>query len=260
MATEHRDQGYLISVKSGGKQMPSMHSHDSYELYYLEAGRREYFVEDKLFSVCAGDFVLIPPGKLHRTGGEYGTRILIEFSGSFPEEFFAPETVQRLLSCFEHVKRVPEGAQQDTCKYLMKKLAAASDRTTVALTLGMLLQELSQCDGEALRDDPLSPIVAYINRNYAQISNIDQIAAHFYISKFHLCRVFKAAMQITVVDYLNQVRIKNACRFLEADDADVAEISARCGFNSPAYFSNVFKGITGRSPTEYRKARRGRTG
>ena len=257
MAEINREMGYLVSVKSRGNQMPSMHSHDSYELYYLEAGRREYVVEEKLFSVCAGDFVLISPGKLHRTGGEYGTRILIDFYESFLEEFYGPETVKKLLSCFDRIKRVPEGDRQETCKYLMKKLVSETDRTAVALTLGMLLQELSGCGGEELRDDPISPIVTYINRNYAQITAIDQIAAQFYISKFHLCRIFKAAMQITVVDYLNQVRIRNACKFLEADDGDVSDIAARCGFNSPAYFSNVFKHITGKSPTEYRKLKRG---
>lgn len=258
MADIRQEEGYWISVKSGGNQMPSMHSHDSYELYYLEAGRREYFVEEKLFSVCAGEFVLIPPGKLHRTGGQYGTRILADFSASFLTEFYSPKMTEQLLRCFQNVKLTPEGVQQETCKYLIKKLLGCQDRTAVALTLGMLLQELGQCGAETLQDDPVSPIVAYINENYAHINTIDQIAAQFYISKFHLCRVFKAAMQITVVDYLNQVRIKNACRFLEAEDADVAEISARCGFNSPAYFSNVFKRITGRSPTEYRKEKKGK--
>ena len=58
---------HIIETTSGNHKMPSMHYHASYELYYLEMGSREYFVEDKLFSVAAGNFVLIAQGKLHRT-------------------------------------------------------------------------------------------------------------------------------------------------------------------------------------------------
>ena len=58
---------YMLNCDSGSIKMPSMHYHASYELYYLQTGNRDYFIEDKLFPVSAGDFVLIPPGKLHRT-------------------------------------------------------------------------------------------------------------------------------------------------------------------------------------------------
>ena len=60
---------HFVSTVARQFSMPAMHYHNSYELYYLEAGSREYFVEDKFFSVSAGDFVLIAPNKFHRTGG-----------------------------------------------------------------------------------------------------------------------------------------------------------------------------------------------
>ena len=44
---DHLD--YVIDTASGSNKMASMHSHASYELYYLEMGNREYSVEDKLF-------------------------------------------------------------------------------------------------------------------------------------------------------------------------------------------------------------------
>ena len=46
---------HMIHICSSSGKMPSMHYHDSYELYYLAMGSREYFIEDKLFSVAAGD-------------------------------------------------------------------------------------------------------------------------------------------------------------------------------------------------------------
>lgn len=251
---DHLD--YVISTASGNNKMASMHSHASYELYYLEMGNREYFVEDKLFSVSAGDFVLIPPGMLHRTGGEYGVRTLVGFNSRFLSRVYTPETVTRLVKCFDHLKVTPSASQQSVCKNYLKRLAASEDDTESALILGLLLTELSKCKNEEIRDGYVSTIVAYINQNYASISSISQIADHFFISKYHLCRVFKSAMKVTIIEYLNQIRIKNACQMLDFSQRDIGEISELCGYNSVAYFSNVFKKITGVAPSEYRKENR----
>lgn len=244
---------YFISTKSGGQQMASMHYHDSYELYYLVEGSREYFVGDQFFSVNAGEFVLIPPRMLHRTGGEYGVRILVGFTEEFLLAAFTQESVSKLLKCFDYTKRIPNPEQRESLRILLKKLAACEEKTDFAVVLGMLMQELSRCGREEFHEDRVSAIVRYINEHYDRIGQLDQIAEHFYISKFHLCRVFKASMQMTVVDYLNQLRVKNACGFLKTTAMSISEISTRCGFNSSAYFSNVFKKITGSSPAEFRK-------
>ena len=74
---------YSIETVSRNFKMPSMHYHDAYELYYLEAGSRDYFVEDKLFSVSAGEFVLIPPGKMHPPAAHTAFVPLCSLPGNF---------------------------------------------------------------------------------------------------------------------------------------------------------------------------------
>jgi len=243
---------YSVETVSRNFSMPSMHYHDAYELYYLEAGSREYFVEDKLFSVSAGEFVLIPPGKLHRTGGAHCVRTLVQFTRDFLEKIFTVRVAEQLTECFCHVKIQP-GAYQQRCQQLLKQLAEAAGETEFALPLAMLLQTLSKCGDPEIQYDQASAIVAYINQNFATIENIDQIATVFYISKYHLCRVFKRAMQVTVIDYLNQVRLKNAAQLLTDTNKDIAEIAGQCGYHAVSYFSNLFKRSFGFSPSEYRK-------
>lgn len=247
---------HFIETASGNMIMPSMHYHEAYELYYLEMGSREYFLEDKLFSVSAGDFVLIPPGMLHRTGGEYGVRTLVSFTREYLKRMFTPEAIESITRCFEHRKVTPSQNQQALCKNLLKKLADSHDEVEFAMALGLLLTELARCKNEHLKDGNISTIVTFINKNYAQISNISQIAEHFYLSKYHLCRIFKEAMKVTIIEYLNQVRIRNACQMLDFSDKDIGEVAEACGFNSVAYFSNVFKSITGVAPTKYRNENR----
>ena len=248
---------HIIETTTITKKMPSMHYHTSYELYYLEMGSREYFVEDKLFSVAAGEFVLIAPGKLHRTGGEQCVRTLINFTKEFLCRYLAPDAVEQMLVCFENPKIVPTERQQGGCKQLLRRLAASADETEFALTLGLLLLTLGRCGSEEIENDYVSTVVEYINGHFAQITSIGQIAEAFFVSKYHLCRVFKNAMKLTIIEYLNQVKIKNARQMLEFSDREVGDIAELCGFNSVAYFSNVFKKITGMAPSEYRKNTRG---
>ena len=244
---------YAIETLSRNFKMPSMHYHDAYELYFLEVGTRDYFVEDKFFSVSPGEIVLIKPGKLHRTGGEFCVRTLVHFTECFLAKTFTNQTIAQLLSCFEAVKIAPDASQLESVKLLLMQLHECESETDFSLTLGVLLQLLTKCGKEDIQFGQLGAIVAYINENFAAIQQIDQIAERFYISKFHLCRVFKRTMQVTIVDYLNQVKLRNARSLLEISDDGISEIAEQCGYHSVAYFSSIFKKSMGESPTEYRR-------
>ena len=244
---------HKIERSEGKLKMHNMHYHNSYELYYLEAGSREYFVEDRLFSITAGQFVLIAPGKLHRTDGEYGVRTLVNFTEEFLERTFSRGAVKELLKCFSNTVICPTEEQRDRLAGMLKELFACGDDTSFALALGALLRELSACDSLQPSGGTVSAMTAYINQNFDRIHHISQISDHFYISKFYLCRVFKSAMKMTVIDYLNRVRIKNACQYLRMTDKDIGQICHLCGFHDPAYFSNVFRKIMGMTPSQYRK-------
>lgn len=242
-----------VSRSEGSITMADMHAHGYFELYYLAAGSREYFVEDTIFPVQAGDFVLIAPGKLHRTGGEYGMRILVCFTEDFLLRTFTKSGMQSIVRCFEKLKITPPEEARGHFLELLTRLERTEEETQFAVLLASLLQELERCEHTVLSHEGVSAMVAYINANFASITGISQIAEQFYISKFHLCRVFKEAMRMTVVEYLNRVRIQNACRYLCSSDKDVAEIALLCGFHDAAYFSNVFKRTMGVTPSMYRR-------
>jgi two-component system response regulator YesN len=55
------------------------------------------------------------------------------------------------------------------------------------------------------------------------------------------------------VNYLKDIRIKEAKRLLEETDMLVIEISQKVGYENEKHFMKIFKGVCGVSPTEYRK-------
>ncbi|MGN0107165.1 MAG: helix-turn-helix transcriptional regulator, partial [Hominilimicola sp.] len=98
----------------------------------------------------------------------------------------------------------------------------------------------------------LTPILSYITQNYNSISGIEEVASRFYITKYHLCRLFKQHTGLTITHYITQIRLQHACELLTDTNKSVTAIAMECGFNSSMYFCKTFKKNIGMTPSEFR--------
>lgn len=101
--------------------------------------------------------------------------------------------------------------------------------------------------------DKIHKITEYIHENYTSDISLESLSHKFYINPSYLCRLFKEVTNLTIVEYLNQVRVKNAELFLTSTDKSIMEIAQLLGFSSQTYFNRVFKSIMMLTPSEYRK-------
>ncbi|MFC5045147.1 ATP-binding protein [Aquimarina hainanensis] len=85
--------------------------------------------------------------------------------------------------------------------------------------------------------------------------SIDQLAKELYTSRTQLHRKVKGLTGKSTTHYINHIRIEKAKELLLTTSLHIAEISFEVGFDTPAYFSKIFKKIEGRSPSEYRKTK-----
>lgn len=93
----------------------------------------------------------------------------------------------------------------------------------------------------------------YIDKNYQQNINLDHLASLTHTSKFYLSHEFKETMGISIIEYLLQRRIKEACSLLETTNYSISTISSLVGYASPAYFSSAFQKRMKKSPLEYKR-------
>jgi len=96
-------------------------------------------------------------------------------------------------------------------------------------------------------------IQRFIKRNYSEKLTLDQIADHVYLSASYLCKIFKDVTSITIIEYLTQIRLKEAKRLLRKTEMSLRDIAQLCGYYDASYFSKVFKRETGVTPGQYRK-------
>ena len=225
--------------RDSGYEMASFHIHHKYEVYYEIEGSRRYFIEDAAYIVNAGCVVLIGENQIHKTaslGDTASSRIVMK------QQNHIQGLLQQLLALQEETS--PESDA------LRKMLLA-----TLLLELKDLCRQQQEQGGENGRvsNHIVDQIQAYIAEHYAEKLTLTGIASQFYISPYYLSRLFKKSINLSLIEYINGVRIKAAQNLIEKSNESISDIAEKTGFMTTAHFRRVFKDATGLSPQQYRQ-------
>jgi AraC-like DNA-binding protein len=99
----------------------------------------------------------------------------------------------------------------------------------------------------------IAKIRNFLIENYYRKIELNEVAALVNLTPTAFCRYFKRSTQKSLSEYLNEIRVGNACKMLIEDKKQISDISVSCGFHSPSNFNRRFKSVMGLSPTEYLK-------
>ncbi|MEZ0487423.1 hybrid sensor histidine kinase/response regulator transcription factor [Fibrella aquatica] len=101
----------------------------------------------------------------------------------------------------------------------------------------------------------LNELTALIEQNLTDPAfNVEKLSRDMGLSRVQLYRKVQALLDMNVMDYLTEIRLKRAKHLLRETNKPMSEIADETGFNSPAYFTTFFKQHTQKTPSEYRKA------
>ena len=100
---------------------------------------------------------------------------------------------------------------------------------------------------------PIAKGILYLEQDASDRMSIAEIAAMCNVDESCFRRLFKQYSGLSPSEYRLQNMIRRAKALLRSQDMTVSEISARLGFQDPAYFSRIFKKKTGFSPSAYVK-------
>ncbi len=105
-----------------------------------------------------------------------------------------------------------------------------------------------------LHADTYKRIVAakiYIDDNYYESIDLDEISQKAFLSKFHFHRLFRKVYRFTPHQYVTKKRLERAKNLL-AENKPVTEVCNEVGFESIGTFSILFKKEIGFAPQYYR--------
>lgn len=93
----------------------------------------------------------------------------------------------------------------------------------------------------------------YIEEHCADALTLDGLAARYAMNPSYFSRRFHDECGLSVVECINQARIRKSCLLLKRTEASVLEIAFAVGYNNLSHFNRYFRRLTGMSPRDYRK-------
>ena len=273
MNPEYESRGYLLDdyrlfhLSEPQKGLIDFHYHEFCKLLLLRSGSGGYRVGGQRYVLQAGDAVFIGSHCVHRPEFEPGVpyeRIIIYISPEFLrrqsaagcplEEIFTTAAGPVLRPTEKEQRRIFALAEQ------LEKELSSDKYGRVVLANGLLLQLLGYLSRSlhsraALTPSPEAPrnarvveMLRYLDAHLTEDLTIDALAEEFFISKYHMMRLFRQETGQSIHSYLSDRRLLHA-RDLIARGFNATESCFRSGFRSYSSFTRAYAKRFGTTPT-----------
>lgn len=251
------------------------HAHQECEIHLILETSGRMFIGDHIGPFAAGQLFMTGPLLPHNWVTDEAAYqpvkvrdMLIQFEHSrlLQAGSFLPE-LSNFAALFEQSERgiLFEGFDPNEAR---SRLASIRDTSGVETLLNFvaLLERLDAWKGKV----PLSTltkshgvcmgthaemanVIEYIISNYTKRLSVEQLAARFDMTQKNLSQSFRRHTGSLIVDFINRIRIEQACRMLAASDQQINAIATAVGFTSLANFNRTFRIVTGMSPRDHRR-------
>ncbi|MEM7376030.1 MAG: AraC family transcriptional regulator [Pseudomonadota bacterium] len=254
------------------------HAHEEYELHLIVETRGKAFVGDHIGEFKPGDLFMTGPNLPHNwiTDQVWSEPVavrdmLIQFShesverlaDGFPE-FSQVLTFLRMAESgiyFEgfnptfargHMEAIRDnqGAERILAfiRFLVR-LNEHAEKKTLSVT------KLIQPEGGS-KHARIAQVVDHITENYSEGFSVAQAAELANMTEITFSRNFAAVTGHSFIDFLNRIRVGQACGMLYASDDQITAIAQEAGFKNLANFNRHFLKVKGMTPSEYREIAR----
>lgn len=268
---EYEKKGYLLEdfrlfhLRGAQGVKAEYHYHEFCKLLLLVSGSGGYSVEGQRYSLQSGDIVLVGSRAVHRP----------EFSPDAPYEriivYIDPEFLRQastadcdLAEIFSdkwgHVLRANNSHRLFALAGALEKTLSGAEYGRVILSTGALLRLLVEIGRELRRsenqlpspvqptDDRVLGIIDHIHAHLTEDLSIDQLAELFFLSKYHMMRLFRAETGQSIYGYITHQRLTCA-RDLISGGMAATEAAFRSGFGSYSSFTRAYAKQFGTTPT-----------
>ena len=271
MENNYEKRGYLLDdfrlfhLKDKEGTNIDYHYHEFCKLLMLRSGSGGYTVEGHRYSLETGDIVLIGKHCVHRPEFEHGLlyeRVIIYISPEFLQQQSTPDCpLEEIFNGANgHVLHLNTPDALWSISDRLEKELAEDKYGRIIVSNGLLLRLLIEIarnmqDPNAAFSTPIAPtdsrileILRYIDAHLTEDLSIDILAEEFYISKYHMMRLFKQETGRSIHDYLQERRLLHA-RDLIRQGISATDSCFQSGFRSYSSFTRAYAKHFGTTPT-----------
>lgn len=252
-----------------------LHTHSFIEISYIEEGVGTHTIGNHRYTTGKGDVSLIntlSPHRLEATGGHELKVINCLIDHSYLESLNLEDTpaisdaVRNLLSAkvYDHeadmrMKNRDMNRVQQLLRLMLQDYREhpTDSLERLGLYLKLLLCEISLAIEDRPRADTREllahRVTSYLQQHFCDQISLDVLSREYGYNDKYISRTFKAVTGMTVIGYLQRLRVEYAMKLLLCTDWPVADIAQDVGYHDITFFYRLFKKQTGFLPGVYRE-------
>ena len=276
------DDTYLLPllghkwIQEYGKGIDYLHYHNYLEIGYCYEGEGEIVLLDKTYQYHDNTLTILPKNCPHTTNSTPHTMSRWEYLYIDEENFVKDIMVNANSSKAEDILNLinDDALVLDAkdypliCDYLKKLFDEMRYQHNFFLEISHGLASCFLFEVARIRSDMnkvnkqeenkyseyVLDTIIYIENNYDKHDlDVEMLAQEKSISASHLRRIFKKETGKHLVEYINEVRVGEACRLLRQSNLSIGDIAYRIGYSSISTFNRNFKELKKVSPKEWRQ-------
>ena len=244
------------------------HAHHRLELNYVKKGSCIIRLENESVSFRENELMIICSDVPHsfQAGSEGCTLMQLEFPpevfGHF-EDYLDVGRSLTPLSIFSSANRLIKIVNNVRIMRAIQRIVTEMNTRNkyyehlvvmyYAELLILIYRHMDETYFPLSSNNTMRKAINYIREHYKDDISIGDVAEEACIGERYLRKIFSQHLNLSPVDYLNQIRINKAIELLRITELSVKEVCFECGFRSPQYFSRIFKQLVGVSPSDLLK-------
>ena len=253
---------WMKQVEMDEGQIMQQHCHSCYQMYYILKGEATFVINDDVFKVSSGTCFIIPEMEKHKMlplneNGLLCYELKFNINDSFlkahllnaPKPIKDSVTLNNLLTYIVDNRTSHNEQNVKDIEYIL---------TTIILSF--FIRNIYYEDKDSTRiitkgyNDVTRAILVYIEKNFSYSFSLQTLGDRINYNKNYLCYVFKKDTGISIVNYLNFIRIRQSIIFFAFYSQDVYTASLSVGFSNLSHFSRTFRSFVGIAPRDFRRA------
>ncbi len=253
-------EGYDI----GNAFSKALHCDPCLTVAYFKKAKGKIKINGNRYEISDGDVILLNGGEIHCSSFDseiYSERITLYINYSIADKYKSNTDV--IFKAFYQRKNKLSSAcvKKHGINKLIEEihlLSIEQDARKSILAdcrIAELAVRLSDCQSDVSAEEIHNPTIAlvleYIDCNFTALSDCTQIAQEFHLSKFHLSRLFKEHVGVSLWDYVVFKRILYVNDRIKCGEK-IEAASYKAGFSNYSNFYRLYKKYMNMSPREYK--------
>ncbi len=266
-------QKYITKLKAD-YPVVTTHWHEEAELTLISKGKCVYQIDLVEYEVEEGDILFIPPLFLHSISLGKSEGVLSEtyvfhlnFLGGnstdicstryltpmMNQEFLMPCVITTKHPAYVSLRKIIGQITSLYDEAVIGYEIALKSLFLQAIFLLLQYSEKTNTSYTGNHSDKLKKVLDYIELHYAEQISISQLAKLCYFSDYHFMRFFKRHMNMTCVEYINNLRLEKAVELFEQGNTEILDVSLLVGYHNLSYFHRAFKKKYNMTPLSFIK-------